>query len=325
VEAAMRHLAHWARTIGLVSGLLLTTACIPGNNGGGWGVGGQQGDTSTEAVHAKGGIVIGIFSDIAPAMQALVPVWQRSHPGIPVVFAVAATDNIAVNQNTYITQDVVISDSRTVLVNLLGQGLIENEGVTFAAGTLDFAVPSANPGGIHTLQDAARPGLNLVYPRWTTGLAQYTHATLERMMRTDAFAPGNIPCLDNYANCVTSNMTLVVADGISAGKALVNNSLVNTPVPDHQFPLDGAFIYHSDLVAVEQQMGAGSLISIPVPTTYAPPNGIWAAVSAYQGVNHANAALFQQFLTTPAAQAVLRAQGFLPPSAASPHSMGSTE
>jgi ABC-type molybdate transport system substrate-binding protein len=316
----MRALIRWASSVVLAVAMLVTAACIPGNNGGGWGVGGQQGDTSTEALHARGGIVVAIFPDIVPAMQALVPLWQRTEPTVPIAFSIAPTINAAVNQNTYIAQDLLISDSAQVQTDALAQGLIRGKGAIFAASTLDFATPASNPGGITTLQDIARPGHNLVNISWTAGLSQYTLAALERMMRLPEFGPPAIPCASSYADCVYANIVLTVSDGIAAGRALVDNSLVSVSVPRHQLPFDGAFIYHTDTLAVVRAMGAGTLRAIPVPTAFAPPNGIWAAVSAYQAANPAGASLFQQFLLSPAAQSVLAAQGYLPPSAAQPFS-----
>jgi molybdate transport system substrate-binding protein len=312
----MKALTSWARAFALLGVLLVIAACIPGNNGGGWGVGGQQGDTSTEALHARGGILIGMYSDIAPAMEALVPVWRVAHPNIPLAFSIAPTLISTANLNTYITQDVFISDSPSVLADALSQGLIRGKGTTFAGATLEFAMPSANPGAIATLQDIARPGLNLVTVRWPSGLAHYTQATLERMMRLPAFAPSNIPCNANYADCVYANSVVNVSDGIAAGTALVDSTLLSTPVPSRQLPLAGAFIYHPDVLSVERQLGAGSLRTIPVPVAYAPPIAIWAAVTSFQAVNPTSAQLFVQFLLSPAAQAILARQGYVPPSSA---------
>jgi hypothetical protein len=253
-EAMMRALIRRAGGVVLAVAVLVTAACIPGNNGGGWGVGGQQGDASTEALHARGGIVVAIYPDIDPAMQALVPLWQRTYPNIPIAFSIAPTINTAVNQNTYIAQDLLISDSKQVQIDALAQGLIRGKGAIFAAGTLDFATPASNPGRITTLQDVARPGHKLINIAWTAGLSQYTLATLERMMRLPEFSPPAIPCTSSYADCVYANNVLTVAGGLAAGRALVDNSLVSTPVPRYQLPFDGAFIYHTDTLAVVRAM-----------------------------------------------------------------------
>lgn len=312
----MRRLSRWTGWAALSALLLVLAACLPGNNGGGWGVAGSQGSTSIHDVHARGGIVVGIFPDIAPAMHALVPVWERTHPGVPIVFSIAPTINIVINQNTYIPQDVLISDSEEAQSDALSQGLIHDKGAIFAAATLDFAMPASNPGAITSLAEVARPGLNLVHVTWNTGLSEHTQTALERMMRLPQFAPGTIPCTSSYAACVYGNLTVTVSDGISAGHALVDNTLLNAPIASHQTPFDGAFIYHTDTLAVESTSGAGALKVIPVPTAYAPPIPFWCALSTFQAANPATARMFQQFLLSPAAQSVLAAQGYLPPSAA---------
>ncbi len=312
----MVHAMRRASALGLLVAALVVGACQPGNNGAAWGVGGTRGDASTDAVHARGGLVVGIIPDVAPVMQALTPVWNRAHPGIPVVFAAAPTVTTAVNQNTYIGEDLLISDLERVQADAVAQGTIRNLGVKFAATTLDFAVPASNPGNITRLQDTARPGLHLVNIIWSSGLTETTQAAIERMMRAPEFAAANIPCKDNYASCTYGNIVVTVSDGLAAGRLLVNPALSPIPLPAHSLPLDGAFIYHTDYLQVQREVGVGSLSAIAVPTTFAPPHAFWCAVSSYQAVNPANAMLFQSFLLTPAAQAVFRAYGYLPPSAA---------
>ena len=298
---------------GMLAIVLVLAACIPGNNGGGWGVGSSQGDTSVNSVHDHGGIVVSIFPDVGPVMQALVPVWTRTHPNIPIAFVAAPTVTNAVNQNTYIGVDVIVNDSHTVQTDLRGQGLIDGLGYRFTATTLDFVVPASNPGHITRLQDTAGTNLKLINIDWTTGVSEFTLAALEAMMRDPAFQGANIPCGTNYASCTYGNMAVTVPDGLAAGRLLVNPALSGVPLQGIALPLQGAFIYHTDYLQVNRELGAGSLTALPVPTNFAPPHAFWVAVGAYEAVNKPGASTFQSFLLSAPAQAVLRSYGYLPP------------
>lgn len=285
----------------LVAALLLG-ACAPGNNLATWGVGGAQGDQSTGGIRARGGIVIQAAAELQPALQALMPVWQQAHPDIPVVISTAPAFTLGANQNTYASSDLLMTDSAQVQQEAVTQGLVESRGEVFAATTLDFALPASNPGHVTTLRDVATSGLRLVAVDWASGVAHTTQAALERMMTTPDFAPNMVPCGSNYAACVLGNTAITVPDGLSAARVLVGNA-----------SLDGAFVYHINYVEIERNLGPGALLAIPVPTQYAPPEGMWCAVSTLQGGNKASARLFQQFLLTPEAQGVLATHGYLPP------------
>lgn len=307
-----------AGAVGLLACVALLAACYPGNNGGGWGPGSSQGDTTSRDLHARGGIVVGIFPELAPVMQALVPVWTRTHPGAPIAFSIAPTVNTVINQNTYVSIDVLITDVEDLQNEAASQGIILGKGTPFTATTLDFVVPASNPGGITQLQDTAKPGLHLVNIAYYSGVAIFTQVTLEKMMRDPAFSGSNIACATNYANCTYANMSVTVANGLDAGRLLVNQNLNTEPISSDQKPLSGAFIYHTDYLQVERELGTGTLTPFPIPSNFAPPHAIWAAVGAHEAVNQNVAKAFQSFLLSPEAQVVLRSFGYLPPSAASP-------
>lgn len=285
---------------------LCLAACIPGPNGGGWGVGSHQGDTSTRALHAQGGLVIATVPELQPALQALAPVWAAQHPDIPLAFSVSTAIISGQNTNAAINTDLLITDLDQVQYGLDSQGSIAGPGIVFAATTLDFALPASNPADITTLQQVARPGLHLLNVSWNSGLAWYTIRSLQKMMRDPAFAPARLPCQSTYSTCVYATIAATVPDGLTAARMLVD-----------QTRYQGAFVYHTDVLQTQRERGAGTLHTIPVPTAFAPPHPVWCAVGGLAASNPASARLFQQFLLTPAAQAVLATYGFLPPNAAS--------
>lgn len=308
----MGHAMKRTGALGLLALTLVLSACVPGNNGGVWGVGSTQGDASTQGVHARGGIVVAIPPEVAPVMHTLVPVWTGEHPGVPLAFIIAPAVRSVINQNTYIGVDVLITDVRDLQEEALAQGIIRSIGVPFAATTLDFVVPAANPGNITRLQDTSRPGLRLVNVTWSSGVAQATLMALEKMMRYPEFAPGAIPCQDNYASCTYGNMVVTVADGLSAARLLVNASSSGIPLSAQQVPLEGAFVYHTDYLQAQSEVGASALRALPLPASAAPPQRFWCAVAS-QAQNVANAQAFQSFLLSPAAQTVLRTSSYLAP------------
>jgi ABC-type molybdate transport system substrate-binding protein len=288
--------------LALLAGSVLLDACNPGNNGAGWGVGGYQGYASTNVLHARGGLVIQIPNTLEPALQELMPVWQKAHPQIPIAFSIAPAIKLGVHQNTFTTVDLLISDLDEVQFDAASQGVTQGPGVVFATATLDFVIPAANPGHITRLQDLARPGLSLVNVQWLSGVSHSVQAALERMMRVPAFSGSAIPCLSSYAACVYGNLIVTVNDGLDAGRYLVSHPTT-----------DGAFMYHTDYLEVLRETNSRALVAIPIPRVFAPPQKMWCALSAFQIVNAANARLFQAFLLTPAAQAVFATYGYLLP------------
>ncbi|GAC1450649.1 MAG: hypothetical protein PVSMB4_09720 [Ktedonobacterales bacterium] len=289
----------------MLGAILLLGACTPGNNLASWGVGGSQGSQTTNGVQARGGIIIVTVPELQPALQALMPAWQQAHSDIPVVISTGPTFIQGTNQNTDVSGDLLITDSLQAQQEAVFQGLVENRGKVSAATTLDFVTPASNPGHVTTLQDIATSGLRLAVVDWTSGVAHVTQAALERMMTSPEFAPDSVPCRSNYATCVLGNAAITVPDGLSAARLLVNDT-----------SLDGAFVYHVNYTDIARGQATGALLAIPVPTTYAPPVGMWCAVSTLQAGNRANAQLFQQFLLSAQAQTVLTAYGYLPPGAA---------
>lgn len=300
--------AVWRR-VGILAMLALAlglAACIPGPNGGGWGVGSDQGDTSTRALHDRGGLVIATVPELQPVMQALAHVWAAQHPDIPLAFSVSTAIISAQSTNTNIATDLLITDLDQAQYETSSQGAIPAPGVVFAASTLDFAMPAGNPAGITSLQQVARINLHLVNISWTSGVSWYTIRALQRMMREPAFAPAQLPCGSTYSNCVYANVAVTAADGLSAARLLVG-----------QTHYEGAFVYNTNVLQVERERGAGALTALAVPTSLAPPNPVWCAIGGLAAANPAHARLFQQFLLGSAAQAVLASYGYLPPSAAS--------
>ena len=305
-SGAARRCWRRARILAMLGLALSLAACIPGPNGGGWGVGSYQGDTSTRAIHDRGGLVIATVPELQPVMQALAQVWAAQYPDIPLAFSVSTAIISAQSTNTSIGTDLLITDLDQAQYETSAQGAIPEPGVVFAASTLDFAMPAGNPANITSLQQVARVNLHLVNVSWNSGVSWYTVRALQRMMRDPAFAPAQLPCGSTYSNCVYANVAVTAADGLSAARLLAG-----------QTQYEGAFVYHTNVLQVEREQGAGVLTTIPVPTSLAPPNPVWCAIGGLAAPNPAHARLFQLFLLTAAAQAVLASYGYLPPAAAS--------
>lgn len=309
----MRQSRQWVRTVVRRARILImlalalgVAACIPGPNGGGWGVGSYQGDTSTRAIHDRGGLVIATVPEVQPVMQALAHVWATEHPDIPLAFSVSTAIISAQSTNTAIATDLLITDLDQAQYETSSQGAIPEPGEVFAASTLDFAMPASNPAGITSLQQVARINLHLINVGWSSGISWYTLRSLQRMMRNPAFAPAQLPCGSTYSNCVYANVAVTAADGLAAARMLVG-----------QTHYQGAFVYNTNVLEVERERGAGALTTIAVPTSLAPPNPVWCAIGGLAAANLAHARLFQQFLLSPPAQAVLANYGYLPPSSTS--------
>jgi molybdate transport system substrate-binding protein len=92
------------------------------------------------------------FSDIGTAFEA-------GHPGVRVIFDFAGSSDLAQQIRQGAPADVFASADLTTMA-ALGDAAINPQ--AFATNTLMIAVPPANPSGITSFADLAKPGVRLV-------------------------------------------------------------------------------------------------------------------------------------------------------------------
>jgi molybdate transport system substrate-binding protein len=173
--------------------------------------------------------------------------------------------------------DVFASANTSIPFQLYDQGLVEKP-VLFTRNQLVLIVPRSNPAGIHSVADTAKPGVKLVVAAPGVPVGDYTRIVLKNMN------------LGNALNNVVSNETDVreVLAKVALGEA------------------DAGFVYVTDARTVR-----GKVATIGIRWT-AQPRVSYAVAVVRASKHRAAARTWVKALLGKAAQARLRAAGFLP-------------
>ena len=173
--------------------------------------------------------------------------------------------------------DVFASANTSIPFQLYDEGLVERP-VLFTRNQLVLIVPRSNPADIHSVADAAKPGVKLVVAAAGVPVGDYTRIVLKNMN------------LGNVLNNVVSNETDVreVLAKVALGEA------------------DAGFVYVTDARTVR-----GKVATIGIRWT-AQPRVSDAGAVVRASRHKAAARTWVKALLGKAAQAKLRAAGFLP-------------
>ena len=89
--------------------------------------------------------------------------FEVTHPGVKVVFNLGGSQNLRTQLEQGAQADVFASANQKEMDAVVAAGLVDPGAArTFVTNQLVVVLPAGNPGGVHTLQDLARPGLKLV-------------------------------------------------------------------------------------------------------------------------------------------------------------------
>lgn len=219
----------------------------------------------------------------------------RVHLAALTIFAAASLTNVFPlidkhatysfgGSNTLATQiqqgapaDIFASANTALPFQLYDQGLVEKP-VLFTRNELTVILPRSNPANIHSVADLAKPGVKLVVAAPGVPVGDYTRTVLKNMN------------LSGVLNNVVSNETDVreVLAKVVLGEA------------------DAGFVYTTDARTVK-----GKVATIGIRWT-AQPRVTYAIAVVSASKHKAAARTWLKTLLGKAAQAKLRAAGFLP-------------
>jgi molybdate transport system substrate-binding protein len=173
--------------------------------------------------------------------------------------------------------DVFASANTSLPFTLYDQGWVEKP-VLFTRNQLTVIVPKSNPANIHSVADVGKPGVKLVVAAVGVPVGDYTRTVLKNMN------------LSSVLNNVVSNETDVreVLAKVALGEA------------------DAGFVYTTDAKTVK-----GKVATIGIRWT-AQPKVTYAIAVVKASTHKAAARAWVKRLLGKAAQAKLRAAGFLP-------------
>ena len=227
-------------------------------------------------------------SSLKSALAKAQTVYEAAHTGVSLTISTDSSTALETKIEQGAPADVFLSADMTNPHKLVDGGPATGTVVQFAANLLTVIIPKANPAGITTPADLAKPGVKIVAAATGVPIQKYAD-TLVANLAKGAGYPADFATA--YAANVISREDNVgaVASKISLGEG------------------DAAIVYVTDAKAWDNIATVAVPTDANVPATY---GGVVVPGSA----NQAAAGGFLAWLAGPDGQAILATFGFLPPS-----------
>ena len=227
-------------------------------------------------------------ASLSDAFQEMAPAFETAHPGFIVQFNFAGSQQLAQQLASGAPADIFASANQKQMEVAVEAGRVEQDAaVPFVQNRLVVVVPSANPAGIASLKDLAKPGLKLVFAAKEVPVGQYT---LDFLTKADMDASLS----DGFAAKVLAN---VVSYEENVKAVLAKVSLGEA---------DAGIVYTSDAASAD-----GKVTQIAIPDTLNILADYPIAVIEDSPLPEL-AAAFIQWVQSDQGQTVLKKYGFLP-------------
>jgi len=213
--------------------------------------------------------------------------FESTHAGVKVVFNFAGSQTLSAQLLQGAPADVFASANHAEMDKLVADGLVtQNAPKDFLTNQLVVALPPANPAGLKSLADLARPGLKLVLADTTVPAGKYARQVLDQLSQQPAYGA-------DFASKVLANVVSnepdveVVVTKVQLGEA------------------DAGIVYISDLAAYPEL----KTLAIPADVNVIARYPIAVLTKAPRPDL---AAAFTAYVLSPEGQAILRKWGFTP-------------
>lgn len=241
--------------------------------------------TSTTA--PAGTVTLTVFAPagLTEAARLLGSTFEAANPGVTVALELGHSPIQREQLEQGATPDVFVSASRKDMDLAAEKGLVVADQVQeFARNKLTVILPPDNPGQIRTLEDLARPGVQLLIGTAELPIGSATLTMLDKL---------NASIAPDFKERVLAN---VVSNEVGVKPIVSKVSLGEA---------DAGIVYVSDAVA------APTLMTLPIPDEH---NAVVVfTIAPVSAARHPQeAAAFIASVLAPEGQAVLAAQGFLP-------------
>jgi molybdate transport system substrate-binding protein len=146
-----------------VLALSAMTACSGGSSASGGASPNSSafgGNTGTAAL--TGTVTVFAAASLKATFTALGTEFEKEHPGTTVRLSFAGSSDLVTQITQGAPADVFASADTANMDKLSKAGLVQGTPRNFATNVLEIAVPPANPAGIHSFADLARPGAKVV-------------------------------------------------------------------------------------------------------------------------------------------------------------------
>ena len=269
----------------LLAFLLLTgTACAPRAVP-------ADAPTQLPAAPASGAtLTVLAAASLTDSFNEIGKLFEAAHPGVKVAFNYAGSQQLAQQLSQGAPADVFASASpKYMTAAVTAKRVNQDTPKTFARNKLTVIYPAANPAGLKTLQDLARPGVKLVLGDQSVPAGQYSLTFLDNVDKDKSFDPAY---KDNVLKNVVSYEDNVksVLTKVELGEA------------------DAGIVYTTDAAAET----AGKIAQIPIPDALN-VIAVYPIAPISDSTNPALAKAFVDLVLSPQGQAVMAKYGFIPP------------
>ncbi|HEY8438779.1 MAG TPA: molybdate ABC transporter substrate-binding protein [Candidatus Limnocylindrales bacterium] len=273
-------LAVARRLLALAASTAIVTACAGGST---------QSSTSSTAPGSvtRAPLTILGAASLRGALQKAGAAWETTHPASPLTLSTDSSAALETQLEQGAPADVFVSADTTNPKKLVDKGLADGAAVNVAGNVLTIVVPTANPAGIRTPFDLARPGVKVIAAGDDVPITTYANEAVANLAKQPN-APRNFAA--GYASNVVSkedNVKAVIAK-IELGEG------------------DAGIVYVTDAKASTKVATVAIPDAANVPATYA---GVVVKASVHAATAHE----FLDWLAGPDGEAILKTFGFLPP------------
>ena len=227
------------------------------------------GAASASSTHATAGNTVFAGS----SMTSVLPVIDSGN-----TYSFGSTGTLATQITNGAPADVLMGANTTTCASLYASGVAEKP-VNFTRNTLEAVVPKANPAGIKSIYDLAKPGITVDVAASSVPVGAYTVQVLNQMGINSAIQANVVSQETDDANVVSK-----VATG----------------------QVDAGFVYLSDYITDPSQL---TLITVPA---WAQPKITYSMCVMAKSPNQAAATAWVNKILSASGQAVFVKDGFLP-------------
>ncbi len=213
--------------------------------------------------------------------------YEAANPGVTLTISTGSSTALETQIEQGAPADVFLSADTANPQKLVTKGLAAGAPVNFAGNLLTVIVPTANPAGIATPADLAKPGVKIIAAGDTVPISKYAAQLVANLARQPGYPADFVAAYTANVVSKEDNVSAVVAK-IALGEG------------------DAGIVYVTDAKTSTQVTSIAVPAAANVPATY-------AGVVVKGSKNLAAAQAFLNWFAGPQGQAILASFGFLPP------------
>jgi molybdate transport system substrate-binding protein len=235
------------------------------------------------------GISLTIFAaaSLEPALEKVVDAYSTVNPGVVLTISTDSSAALEAKIEQGARADIFLSADTSNPQKLVDAGLAAGDPVPFARNELAVIVPTANPAGVASPIDLAKPGLKIIAAHGSVPISKYAAQLVANLARLPGYPAGFATA---YAANIASEEDNVagIVSKIELGEG------------------DAGIVYATDARTSTKIRMVDVPLSANVPATY-------AGVVVTATPNQPAAEALLSWLTSADGRAVFAEFGFLPP------------